>query len=216
MPDMGPVRPAVWLLLLGAAAASAALSDASPAVRRALHDASVRIEPTGCAGVLAAGSDLVLTARHCIDRESQTLEVYFVDGSTRTARVAATDEVADQVVLVLHDPVPITPLEVVRRRQIPGTVLYFEGNPGRPRFQSARLDHIGRCESLPKLTNALFTSIEGVPGDSGAPLVDAAARVVGLVHGGAHCRIATPGDTLGRLLDHVLDRHLVRAYRGAG
>jgi S1-C subfamily serine protease len=174
----------------------------------------VRIEPTGCAGVLAEGPDIVLTARHCIDAEDQTLDVRFTDGSTRSARVAAVDAVADQVVLVLRDPVAVAPLALVRRRQVPGTVLYFEGNPKRPRFQGARLERIGRCESLPGLPNALFTSIDGVPGDSGAPLVDVLARVVGLVHGGAGCRIATPADTLGRLVDRVLERHLVAAPPG--
>mgnify|MGYP000234512575 CR=1 FL=1 len=34
-----------------------------------------------------------------------------------------------------------------------------------------RLDRIDVCPSLPHLPDALFTSIQGVPGDSGAPLV---------------------------------------------
>ena len=54
------------------------------------------------------------------------------------------------------------------------------------------------------LGGALFTSIDGIPGDSGAPIVDAGARVVGLVHGGAQCHIATPSDTLRRLIADVL------------
>src|SRR6185369_860933 len=92
-------------------------------------------------------------------------------------------------------------------------VLYFEGNPKRARFQSARLDRIGVCPSLPNLPNALFTSIEGVPGDSGAPLVDSAARVVGLVHGGVNCHIATPADTLLRLVDRVLGHDVTELTR---
>ena len=35
----------------------------------------------------------------------------------------------------------------------------------------------------------------------------------GLVHGGAHCRIATPGDRLARLVDRVLERESTRAVR---
>jgi len=174
-----------------------------PAIRRALHAASVQLEPVGCSGVLAVVPDLVLTARHCVTGDTRSLDVRFNDGETRTGDLVAVDEVADQVVLHLREPVAIAPLGLVRRAQIPGTVLYFEGNPARPRFQSARLDRIGRCESLPKLENALFTSIDGVPGDSGAPLVDGLGRVVGLVHGGARCRIATPADTLGRLVDRA-------------
>jgi S1-C subfamily serine protease len=71
-------------------------------------------------------------------------------------------------------------------------------------FQTARLDRIGQCPSLPALQNALFTSIRGRPGDSGAPLVNAAGEIVGLVHGGAACQIATPADTLATLVERVL------------
>jgi S1-C subfamily serine protease len=217
MRDVRSFRLAVVVVVVLAAEADAAPAlTVPPAIRRALHAASVRLEPVGCAGVLAAGRDIVLTARHCVDRDTSSLEVRFADGETRNASVAAVDDASDQAVLLLDDPVPIVPLSLVRRAQIPGTILYFEGNPGKPRFQSARLDRIGRCDSLPKLPNALFTSIDGVPGDSGAPLVDGLARVVGLVHGGAHCRIATPADSLGRLIDRVLQREMVRAPARAG
>ena len=140
-----------------------------------------------------------------------------MSGSTidaeRTAWVVATNDASDQAVLFLEEPADVEPLLIVRRRQIPGTVLYFEGHPDQPRFQSARLDRIGRCPSLPALPDALFTSIDGRPGDSGAPLVDGAGRIVGLVHGGARCHIATPAGTLVRLVDHVLGRDVVETTR---
>jgi S1-C subfamily serine protease len=180
-------------------------------VRRVLHAASVVIETSGCAGVLAESPQIILTARHCVD--GQRMRVRLSTGSVRTAWLVATNGASDQAVLFLEEPAGVEPLALVRRQQIPGTLLYFEGNPGRPRFQSARLDRIGRCPSLPNLPNALFTSIEGVPGDSGAPLVDAAARVVGLVHGGVRCHIATPADSLIRLVDHVLERDVVELTR---
>lgn len=115
-----------------------------------------------------------------------------------TARVAATDAAADQAVLRLPQPAPAsaTPLRIATRRQIPGTVLYYYGHPDRVAFQTARLDRVGQCPSLPTLQNALFTSIAGKPGDSGSPLVNAGGEIVGLVHGGAACRIATPANTL--------------------
>ena len=202
---------AAALLLVGSA--SAVPPAAPSALRHALHAASVQIDPPGCAGVLAENDQIVVTARHCIDSGVQKLRVRFTNGATRAGWVVATDEAADQAVLFLDDPVDIEPLPIVRRRQIPGTVLYFEGNPSRPRFQSARLDKIGRCPSLPDLPDALFTSIAGVPGDSGAPLVDVVAEVVGLVHGGARCHIATPADTLLRLVERVLERDDVRMTR---
>jgi S1-C subfamily serine protease len=201
---------------LAAAALLAARAWCAPpagelSVRQTLHTASVVIETTGCAGVLAESPQLILTARHCI--EGQRMRVRLSTGSVRTAWLVATNAASDQAVLFLEEPAGIEPLELARRRQIPGTLLYFEGNPGRPRFQSARLDRVGHCPSLPNLPNALFTSIEGVPGDSGAPLVDAAVRVVGLVHGGARCHIATPADSLVRLVDRVLERDVVEMTR---
>jgi S1-C subfamily serine protease len=173
-------------------------------VRRALHAASVEIEAGRCAGALAVRRDLVVTARHCVEDGARAVRVRFTTGARRRARVAAVSAVSDQAVLLLADPVPIRPLPLARRRPIPGTVFFFEGHPARPRFQWVRLERIGRCDSLPDLANALFTSVRGVPGDSGAPLVDGAGRIVGLVHGGEHCHIATPADALGRLVDDVL------------
>jgi len=182
-------------------------------VRRVLQAASVVVESTGCAGAVAENRQIIVTAKHCV--KGQTLRVRLSTGSERTAWVVAVNDASDQAVLFLEEPADVEPLAIVRRRQIPGTVLYFEGNPERPRFQSARLDRVGRCPSLPDLPNALFTSIDGRPGDSGAPLVDGAAAIVGLVHGGARCHIATPADPLARLVDHVLGRGVVETTRAA-
>lgn len=183
------------------AVAGPALAQA-PDLQQRLHAASVSVG-RGCSGVLTEGHDMIVTARHCVV-DQPVIEVRFTNGLVRTGWVAATDEAADQAVLLLEEPVQVEPLALARREPISGTILYFEGSPRAPRFQEARLDHSGRCPSLPRLGNALFTTIHGVPGDSGAPLVDAAARVVGLVHGGAQCEIATPANTLLRLIDRVL------------
>lgn len=183
------------------------------AVRAAIRAATVAIERPGCTGVVSESPQLVLTAKHCVDGVS--LRIRLSTGDVRAAWVVATNAASDQAVLFLEEPAGVAPLDLARRPQIPGTVLYFSGHPDRPRFQSARLDKIGRCPSLPDLPNALFTTIDGMPGDSGAPVVDAAARVVGLVHGGARCQIATPADTLARLVDGVLGRPLVELARTA-
>jgi S1-C subfamily serine protease len=180
-------------------------------VRRALQAASVVVETTGCSGVVAENPQIIVTAKHCL--EGQTLRVRLSTGSERTAWVVAVNDASDQAVLFLEEPADVEPLRIVRRRQIPGTVLYFEGNPGRPRFQSARLDRVGRCPSLPDLPDALFTSIDGTPGDSGAPLVDGGGEIVGLVHGGVRCHIATPAGPLARLVDHVLGGGVVETTR---
>lgn len=183
------------------------------AVRHALQAASVVVETTGCSGVVAESPQIIVTAKHCL--KGETLRVRLSTGAKRTAWVVAVNDASDQAVLFLEEPADVEPLLIVRRRQIPGTVLYFEGNPGSPRFQSARLDKIGRCPSLPDLPDALFTSIDGTPGDSGAPLVDGGGEIVGLVHGGARCQIATPAGPLARLVDHVLGRDVVETTRRA-
>ena len=180
------------------------------ALRKALGAATVLVLPSRCTGVLVETPWLVATAKHCID-DGDKLRVR-IGGVERAAALVDEDPAADQVLLELDSAVPVTPLGVVRRIPIVGTVLYFHGNPERPRWQAARLDKIAPCPSLPSLSRALHTSIDGTPGDSGAPLVDLVARVVGLVHGGARCRIATPGDRLARLIDRVLQRHETRAH----
>jgi S1-C subfamily serine protease len=195
---------ALTLLALAAPALVAVGAHASDLdIRHRLHAASTTVG-SGCSGVLLESPDLVATAFHCV-KDGPTLEVRFTDGLVRTGVVAATDEAADQAVLLLEEPAEAEPLVLAREIPIPGSILYFEGNPESPRFQEVRLDHTGRCPSLHRIPNALFTTIDGAPGDSGAPVVDVADRVVGLVHGGAQCKIATPVDTLARLVDHVLD-----------
>lgn len=182
--------------------ATSSLAARPPAVEEAVLRASVLVGG-GCSGVLVDGPDLVLTAEHCVDTGAMHA-LRFSDGSERTGWVAGVDHAADQALLLLEEPVTLKPLMLVRQPPIAGTVLYFAGNPKNPRFQEAKLERTGRCPSLPALGDALFTTIDGIPGDSGAPIVDAGARVVGLVHGGAQCHIATPSDTLRRLIADVL------------
>lgn len=190
------------LVLSALVGASTSVAARPPGVEEAILRASVLVGG-GCSGVLVDGPDLVLTAEHCIDGGA-THVLRFSDGAERTGWVAGVDHAADQALLLLEEPVALKPLMLVRQPPIAGTVLYFAGNPKNPRFQEAKLERTGRCPSLPALGGALFTSIDGIPGDSGAPIVDAGARVVGLVHGGAQCHIATPSDTLRRLIADVL------------
>lgn len=195
---MGRIAPALLVLALAVRAGG----ESPRSVRELVGEATVRLA-SGCSGAVAERATLIVTAHHCVD-DRATVGVRFADGTERTARVAAIDASADQAVLVLDEPAPALPLRIVRRRPIPGTVLYYYGHPDRVAFQTARLDRIGPCPSLPALPDALFTDVQGKPGDSGAPLVDAEGSIVGLVHGGAACRIATPSGPLAALVAKAL------------
>jgi S1-C subfamily serine protease len=193
-------RLVTMCVLLAAPGSHAAVP---PNLQQALLAATVLLDGGSCSGVLVDGPDLVLTAKHCV-AGGATHALRFSDGAERTGWVAGVDDAADQALLLLEQPVSLSPLQLAKQPAIAGTVLYFAGNPKHPRFQEAKLDRTGRCPSLPSLGSALFTTIDGIPGDSGAPIVDSAMRVVGLVHGGAQCHIATPSDTLRRLIADVL------------
>jgi S1-C subfamily serine protease len=204
-----PLAVACAAVVLAATAAGGNPPPVPAPVRKALAAATVLVLPSRCAGVVVESPWLVATAKHCVD-DGDRLRVR-VGGIEREAELIDEDPGADQVVLALESPAAVAPLAIVRRLPIVGTVLYFRGNPDRPRWQAARLDKFAACPSLPELPRALYTSIDGRPGDSGAPLVDLLGRVVGLVHGGSQCRIATPGDRLARLVDRVLEREQVLA-----
>src|SRR5262249_1997071 len=198
--------PGVAVLLVPALAAAPVLANpvAVPSpVRRALPAASVVVLPPPCPPPLAPSPQLVAPGRACIGGGAAGGGRAW-GGAGFEARLGGTDADADQAVLSLVRPLAAEPLEIARRAPIDGTVVFFEGNPDQPRLQDARIDRRGRCESLPRLPDALFTSVRGRPGDSGSPLVAGAARLIGLVHGGARCQIATPATRLARLVDRVL------------
>jgi S1-C subfamily serine protease len=205
---MRAVAAAVLMLVVDVAAVRANPPPVPLRVRIRMKATTVLVLPSHCTGVIVGAPWLVATAKHCIHPGVQ-LRVR-VGKVEQDAEFIDEDEDADQVLLALSSEPNVQPLDVVRQLPIVGSVLYFLGNPERPGWQAARLDRIAPCPNLASLPRALHTSINGKPGDSGAPLVDGASEVVGLVHGGAGCRIATPGDRLARLVDRALLRQHVR------
>jgi S1-C subfamily serine protease len=181
------------------AAAGAAMRDD---IEHAVHDATVLVG-RDCAGVIAERPDLVFTAEHCV-RDRAWVELTLANGALATGWVVVADRLADQALLVLEAPAPVMPLLLARRRSFAGTVLYFAGNPRAWRFREVTLKRVGRWPSLPLLQSALFTTIAGSPADAGAPLVNTAGRVVGVVHGGRHFEVGTPAYTLRRLMSRLL------------
>ncbi len=195
-------------LLLAACANGGPLprTEAATPELTALGEATVTLFPGHCAGVVVADGRHALTAAHCIDGEAgQHLPVVLKDGRTLGGEVVLVDKPRDVAILRFPEAAPVRPLLVAHTLPLPGTGLLFAGRndrPGSPR--EVVLERLGRCPSLPGVPFALFTSLHGEKGDSGAPLVDRRLQVVGLVHGGAACSIATPTADFASVLDALV------------
>ncbi|MFP2959855.1 serine protease [Myxococcus sp. 1LA] len=162
--------------------------------------ATVTLEPGHCAGVVVEDGRHALTAAHCLRTEDRRVHLSFLDGAGWAPAPCMWTGAGRG-----HPPAGRAGAGATAgSRQAlptPGAPLVFAGRndrPGEP--QEALLERLGPCPSLPEVPAALFTTIRGKPGDSGAPLVDARMQVVGLVHGGAACRIAAPTAGLGKVV----------------
>jgi hypothetical protein len=182
-----------------------------------LEEATVTLFPGHCAGVVVADGRHALTAAHCIDGAAgQHLPVVLKDGRTLGGEVVLVDSRKDVAILRFEEPAPVRPLPVADMLPAPGSGLLFAGRNDRPGApQEVELERLGRCPSLPGVPFALFTSLKGEKGDSGAPVVDRQLHVVGLVHGGAACSIATPTADFASVLD-VMVATLPQPGRGQG
>lgn len=160
---------------------------------RLLREATVTLVPGHCAGVLVEDGHHVMTAAHCVRASEPGIQVELYDGERLSGTRVLYDEGQDIAVYRLESMAPVAALPIAPELPAPGAGLLFAGRNDRPgEVQEAWLERLGRCPSLPGVPQALFTTLRGVKGDSGAPVVDQALRVVGLVHGGAACSIATP------------------------
>jgi S1-C subfamily serine protease len=158
-----------------------------------LREATVTLVPGHCAGVIVEDGRHVLTAAHCVEPGTQAMELELFDGTRMGSRFVLRDEGRDVAVFRLGEVAPIMALPIAPELPAPGSGLLFGGrndSVGEP--QQVWLERLGRCPSLPGVPQALFTTLDGRKGDSGAPVVDLGLQVVGLVHGGARCSIAAP------------------------
>lgn len=171
-----------------------------------LRDATVTLFPGHCAGVVVADGRHALTAAHCIGvPPGERQPVVLRSGRMLSGVVKVVDAMRDLAVIRFDEPAPVRPLPVATAMPVPGEGLLFFGRTDRPNEpQEVELKRLGRCPSLPGVPQALFTSLNGEKGDSGAPVVDRQLQVVGLVHGGAACSIATPTADLAPVLDTLV------------
>ncbi|WP_426754352.1 S1 family peptidase [Myxococcus sp. Y35] len=183
-----------WVAGVGVAVLTACqTSEEAPPELEDVAAATVTLEPGHCAGVVVEDGRHALTAAHCVGPGDTRVTLSFLDGRRLAGRYVHVDRGRDLAVIRLESLAPVRPLEVARELPTAGAPLVFAGRNDRPGDpQEALLERLGPCPSLPEVPAALFTTVRGRPGDSGAPLVDSRMQVVGLVHGGAACRIATP------------------------
>lgn len=196
MPLIRRLAPALFV-----AFAACANPDAELDPESALREATLAFVPARCAGVVVGDGTHALTAAHCLEPGEHALELELYDGRRISGLVGAIDRSRDLVLLKLDRPAPVRPLAVAPELPVPGAALLFVGaNAFAHPLQHVALERIGRCPSLPLAPGVLFTTLEGQPGDSGAPVVDEQLRVVGLVHGGAACHIAAPVAAFAKLV----------------
>jgi hypothetical protein len=197
------------LALMGLAACGSSKKQEEAGTRkdfRTLQDATVTLFPGHCAGVIVADGHHALTAAHCIDvPPGEPQPVVLRSGRMLNGVVKVVDPLRDLAVIRFDEAAPVRPLPVATALPHPGEGLLFFGRTDRPNVpQEVELKRLGRCPSLPGVPQALFTSLDGEKGDSGAPVVDRQLQVVGLVHGGAACAIATPTADMAPVLDTLV------------
>jgi len=164
--------------------------------RESVAQATVTIPAKSCAGFVAQEKTWVVTAAHCIPEGRERFDVKLRDGTVLESSLAYLDREHDLAALLLDQPAPVAPLALAERLPARGAQVLFVGRVDRRlRPQVATIERIDQCPSLPDVSNALFTTLDARPGDSGAPVVDRDLKVVGVIHGGARCHISAP--TLG-------------------
>ena len=170
----------------------------------------------------------VVTNEH-VAGEAQSVEVRFGTGGEEQARVIATDPSTDlavlQVDLAGHD---VTPLQLGSSADVEvGDSVYAIGNPfGLERtFTAGIVSAVDRDITAPNnftINDAIQTDAPVNQGNSGGPLLDDSAKVVGVVSqiasetgGNVGIGYAVPSDTVRNVVDALLqDGEIERAYLG--
>lgn len=166
---------------------------AATALADRLRHASVLLPEMGCGGVVAHSQSEIVTAAHCIPSGRSAVTVRHLELGTRTATVLYRDDARDLAWLELSEPFAVSAFPLATGLPKVNDKLVFLGRIDRAkRPRRAVVERVARCPHLPELDDALFTTLDAKPGDSGAPLVNDQGEVVALVQGGARCHIASP------------------------
>ncbi len=186
-------RVSGYAVILSGALVVACGTESPEMAAQALREATVLLMPGHCAGVIVEDGRHVMTAAHCSPASPQRMEFELHDGARLSGTPVLIDRDRDLALFRLDAVAPVMALPLASELPVPGTGLLFAGRNDPPGgLQEVWLERLGPCPSLPGVPQALFTTLRGQKGDSGSPVVDPRLRVVGLVHGGAACSIATP------------------------
>jgi uncharacterized membrane protein required for colicin V production len=180
--------PEVFRELTDPGAGTPPLTELDPAVAAAVTPGVVRIEGQACDLVVdgsgfAVSDSVVVTNAHVVAGE-RTTSVYTEDGRRRDATVVLFDPGRDLALLRVGgglDPLPLGDIDV-------GGTGAVVGHPGGGplRATAARVDRrlIARGTDIYRTARTdrevLVLAARLQPGDSGAPFVDTAGRVVGV------------------------------------
>jgi S1-C subfamily serine protease len=138
-------------------------------------------------GVIINADGAILTALHVVDGGAR-IQVAYADGTTATARIAASQPENDIAVLTV-DRLPEVVVPAVMAGPPPvGDTVFAVGNPlGLQRSLSAGVvsatDRRISTDRGPALTGLIQFDAAVNPGNSGGPLLNKAGQVVGVVTG---------------------------------
>ena len=160
-------------------------------------------------GSIAVRSDLVVTAAHCVASDKgigADAQVVTSKGTRAPGKVVALSTADDVAVILLpmRSRCLLCCLETRDRRGEGDEILYLGRQVRGRAVQRSEVNHRGACPDLPAVTDAVFASYLGVPGDSGAPLLGRDG-VVGIVHSGQRCQIAMPSSRITPVVRRALD-----------
>jgi S1-C subfamily serine protease len=133
---------------------------------------------------LLVGQDLILTASHGVERESE-IQILLPDGSEGLASLAGRDRGTDLAVLRLGSAVSIPPADLSGGEGRVGSLVVALGRPSSEGVQASfgMINAVGsglRTHGGAILDRYLITSAVPYPGFSGGPLVDLSGAVVGI------------------------------------
>jgi S1-C subfamily serine protease len=169
---------------------------------------------------IAYGSDLILTADHVVERESD-IRVILPDGSRVQASVAGRDPGSDLALLRLENA-GAQAVEIAPQEARVGQLALAVGRPGPEDLQASLgvISSIGgpvRTLRGGLIERYLATDAIPYPGFSGGPLVDAAGRVLGINTSGLArgVSLAIPAGTAWGVASTLAQHgHIRRGYLG--